>query len=130
MTKGAKKATNPIQSQLLLEMGVPADTADAYYGSGSNRLLFIPKHMKGSLFGCRVAWTLDALIDYLCVGDNIYVEFQKDFKLNFWICYYKRYEDKNVFGVSKGGPTKIDAIFEVIYELHRNKYDTGTAKES
>ena len=128
----SKKATKPIQSQLLLEMGVPADTADAYYETGTNELLFIPSGMSGSQFIYRVAWTLDGLIDYLCVGDNVYVEFQKDFRLNFWICYYRRYEERRglKFGVSKGGPTKIDAIFEVIYELHRSKHDTGTKKES
>lgn len=118
-----KKATNSIQSQLLLEMGVPADTADAYYEPGNNRLLFIPRDMRGSQFGYRVAWTLDALIDYLCVGDNVYVEFQRSpfGDGSFWVCYYKRYEDKNVFGISKAGSSKIDAIFEVIYELKRGK---------
>ena len=127
-----KRATNSIQSQLLLEMGVPADTADMYRGPEYNRLTAIPSSMKGSQFGSFVSWTVDALIDYLCDGDNVYVEFQRSPFGNgsFWVCYYKRYEDKNVFGVSKAGPTKIDAIFEVIYELHRNKYDTGTEKEN
>lgn len=127
-----KRATNSIQAQLLMEMGVPADTADAHYDPGNNRLLFIPRDMRGSQFGYRVAWTVDALIDYLCIGDNIDVAFRRSHfgDGSFWICYYKRYEGKNVFGVSKVGPTKIDAIFEVIYELHRSRYDTGTKKES
>ena len=117
---GLKRITKPIQTQLLLEMGVPIETADVLLGTEN-----------GSLRGSNVAWTLDGLIDYLCVGGNVYVEFQKDFRLNFWICYYRRYEERRglKFGVSKGGPTKIDAIFEVIYELHRNKYGTGTEKK-
>lgn len=117
----SKKATKPIQSQLLLEMGVPIETADVFLGTEN-----------GSLRGSNVAWTLDALIDYLCYGDNISVEFHKAFRQNFWICYYRRYKDDKglTLRISKGGPTKIDAIFEVIYELHRLEYDTGTAKES
>lgn len=128
----SKKATKPIQSQLLLEMGVPTDTADAYYESDTNELLFIPSGMSGSQFVYRVAWTLDGLIDYLCDGDNVFVEFRRSVFGNgsFWICYYRRYEDKNILGISKAGPSKIDAIFEVIYELKRSKCDTGTAKES
>ena len=119
----SKKATKPIQSQLLLEMGVPADTADAYYETGTNELLFIPSGMSGSQFVYRVAWTLDGLVDYLCDGDNVFVEFCRSTFGNgaFWICYYKRYEGKKVFGVSKAGPSKIDAIFEVIYELHKHQ---------
>ena len=118
-----KRATNPIQSQLLLEMGVPADTADAHYDPGNNRLLFIPRDMRGSQFGYRVAWTVDALIDYLCDGDNVFITFRRSTfgDGSFWICYYERYEGKNVFGISKAGPSKIDAIFEVIYELKQGK---------
>lgn len=109
---GLKRITKPIQTQLLLEIGVPIETADVFLGTGN-----------GSLRGSNVAWTLDGLIDYLCVGDNVYVEFQRSPFGNgsFWVCYYKRYEDKNVFGISKAGPSKIDAIFEVIYELKRGK---------
>ena len=120
----SKKATKPIQSQLLLEMGVPADTADIFFEEGKN----------GNLLSSRIAWTVDALIDYLCDGDNVFVEFRRSIfgDGSFWICYYRRYEERRglKFGVSKGGPTKIDAIFEVIYELHRLEHDTGTAKES
>jgi len=115
-----RKATKPIQSQLLLEMGVPADTADAYYETGTNELLFIPSGMNGSQFVYRVAWTLDGLIDYLCVGDNVYVEFRKE-RAGFWICYYTKQENGVKVVVSKAAPTKIDAIFEVIYELKRGK---------
>lgn len=117
-----RKTTKPIQTQLLLEMGVPAETADFFLDEGIN----------GNLYGSRIAWTLDALIDYLCYGDNISVEFHKAFRQNFWICYYRRYKDDKglTLRISKGGPTKIDAIFEVIYELHRLEHDTGTKKES
>ena len=116
-----RKTTKPIQTQLLLEMGVPIETADVLLGAEN-----------GSLRGSNVAWTLDGLIDYLCYGDNISVEFHKAFMQNFWICYYRRYKDDKglTLRISKGGPTKIDAIFEVIYELHRLEHDTGIAKES
>ena len=119
-----KRATKPIQSQLLLEMGVPINTADAYYSSGGNRLLFIPRYMKGDFFGSHVAWTVDALIDYLCDGDNAIVYFRRDKMSNFWVCSHTRYEGKeyrNKIDVSKMAPTKIDAIFEVIYELKRGE---------
>lgn len=128
-----KRATRPLQSQLLLEMGVPADTADAYYETGTNELLFIPSGMSGSQFVYRVAWTLDALIDYLCVSDNISVDFRKSpIGDGFWICSYLKAdrEANKKITVSRGAPTKVDAIFEVIYELHRSKYDTETEKES
>ena len=124
-----KRATNSIQSQLLLEMGVPINTADAYYSSGGNRLLFIPRYMNGDLFGSHVAWTVDALIDYLCDGCKAYVQFSRAPWDGFWICCYTRNDGETKVTVSKVGPTKIDAIFEVIYELKRSKYDTGTEKE-
>lgn len=109
-----KRATNPIQTQLLLEMGVPADTADIFFDEGEN----------GNLLSSRIAWTVDALIDYLCDGDNAIVYFRRDKMSNFWVCSYTRYEGKeykNKIDVSKMAPTKIDAIFEVIYELKRGK---------
>lgn len=125
-----KRATNSIQSQLLLDMGVPADTADAHYDPGNNRLLFIPRYMRGSQFGYRVAWTVDALIDYLCVGCKAYVQFSRAPWDGFWICCYTRNDGETKVTVSKVGPSKIDAIFEVIYELHRSKYETGNSKEN
>lgn len=126
----SKRVTKPIQSQLLLEMGVPADTADAYYETGTNELLFIPSGMSGSQFVYRMAWTVDALIDYLCVGCKTYVQFIRASLDGFWICCYTRIDGETKVTVSKVGPSKIDAIFEVIYELHQSKYDTGTEKES
>lgn len=109
---GLKRTTKPIQTQLLLEMGVPIETADVFLGAEN-----------GSLRGSNVAWTLDGLIDYLCDGDNVFITFRRSHfgGGSFWACYYERYEDKNVFGISKAGPSKIDAIFEVIYELKRGK---------
>ena len=113
-----------------MDMGVPADTADSHYDPGNNRLLFIPRGMRGSQFGYRVAWTVDALIEYLCDGCKAYVQFSRAPWDGFWICCYTRIDGETKVIVSKVGPTKIDAIFEVIYELHRNKYDTGTEKEN
>lgn len=126
----SKKTTNPIQTQLLLEMGVPADTADMYRGPEQNRLTAIPSSMKGSQFGSFVSWTVDALIDYLCDDCEVCVQFSRVTWDGFWICCYSRRDGETKVCVSKAGPSKIDAIFEVIYELHRNKYDTGTEKEN
>lgn len=120
----SKKTTNPIQTQLLLEWGVPAETADMFRNPGTSMPVFVhdnadyPDDIKRYL-----SWTVDALIDYLCDGDNVFITFRRSTfgDGSFWICYYERYEGKNVFGISKAGPSKIDAIFEVIYELKQGK---------
>lgn len=106
----SKRITKPIQTQLLLEMGVPIETADVLLGTEN-----------GSLRGSNVAWTLDGLIDYLCVGCKAYVQFSRAPWDGFWICCYTRNDGETKVIVSKVGPSKIDAIFEVIYELKRGK---------
>lgn len=127
----SKKTTNPIQTQLLLEWGVPAETADMFRNPGTSSPVFVHDNVDYSDDVKRyLSWTVDALIDYLCDDCEVCVQFSRATWGGFWICCYTRNDGETKVTVSKAGPSKIDALFEVIYELKRGKYGTGTEKEN
>ncbi len=120
-----KVVTDIFQSKILGHWLHP-DTADMYRNPAGEYEV-IPSNMKGSQLLARfvknsqllghLAWSLDALVEYLCDSDDVYVEFKKH--NGMWICRYTKYEGELKKCCSKMAPTKIAAIFEVIYQLHR-----------
>ncbi len=121
-----KVATDILQSKILSGWLHP-DTADMYRNPANGEYEIIPSNIKGSQLFARfvknsqflgnLAWSLDALVDYLCDSDDVYVEFKK-YK-GMWVCRYTKYEGELKKCCSQMAPTKIVAIFEVIYQLHR-----------
>lgn len=111
-----KVATDILQSDIL-EGWLHPDTADMYRNPANGKYEIIPSHIKGGQFQGRLAWSLDALVDYLCDSDDVYVEFKKH--NGMWVCRYTKYEGELKKCCSQMAPTKIAAIFEVIYQLHR-----------